>query len=140
MTEKDLPGRSNTARGGFTIVEVIIALMILTVGLLAVATLSMTSIWHTRRGFDLTNSALAASQVLDGLAILPYDSVVVGNYVDTVSFGPVDYIVNWTVTDMTDSLSTGTGLIKQISVLSGRGMTQTTAEPFELFIYTSGNP
>lgn len=139
MTKKDSPCRSNTARGGFTLVEVIISLVILTVGLLAVATLSMTSVWHTRRGRDLTNSAFAAAQVLDRVAVLPYDSVIVGNYVDTVSFGPVDYIVNWTVTDMTDSLSTGTGLIKRISVLSGGGMTQTRAEEFELFVYSSGN-
>lgn len=139
MTDKDSPCRPNTARGGFTLVEVIISLVILTVGILAVATLSMTSIWHTRRGFDLTNSAFAAAQVLDGVAILPYDSVVVGNYVDTISFGPVDYIVNWTVVDMTDSLSTGTGQIKRISVLSGGGITQTRAEQFELFIYNSGN-
>lgn len=139
MTDKDALCGPNTARGGFTLVEVIISLVILTVGLLAVATLSMTSIWQTRRGLDLTNSALAAAQVLDRVAVLPYDSVIVGNYVDTVSFGPIDYIVNWTVTDMTDSLSTGTGLIKHISVLSGGGMTQTNAEQFELFIYTSGN-
>lgn len=139
MTHTDLLSSSDTARGGFTLVEVIIALVILTVGLMAVASLSMTSIWQTRRGFDLTNSALAAAQVLDGLSMLPYDSVLVGSYADTVGFGPVDYIVNWTVVDMTDSLSAGGGEIKRIYVLSGGGLTQTNAEPFELFIYKPGD-
>ncbi len=132
--------QASPARGGFTLIEVIFALMILTVGILAVATLSATSIWQTRRGDDLTNSALAAAQVLDGVAVLPFDSVVVGDYVDTVSFGPADYFVNWTVYDMTDSLASGDDEIKRILVLSGGGLTQTNAEQYELFIFKPGSP
>jgi len=132
--------QASPARGGFTLIEVIFALMILTVGILAVATLSATSIWQTRRGDDLTNSALAASQVLDGVAVLPFDSVPVGSYVDTVSFGPANYIVEWTVTDMSDSLAAGDGQIKRILALSGGGITQTNAEQYELFIFDPGSP
>ena len=139
MTQTDSLSRPNTARGGFTLIEVVISLVILTVGLLAVASLSMTTIWQTHRADDLTNSALAAQKVLDDVSVLPFDSVVVGAYVDTIEFGLADYIVNWTVEDMTDSLSDGSGEIKRIYVLSGGGLTQTTAAPFELFIYQAGN-
>ena len=140
MTHTGSRSHSGAARGGFTLVEVVFALVILTVGILAVATLSATSIWQTRRGEDLTNSALAAAQVLDGVAVLPFDSVVVGDYVDTVSFGPADYFVNWTVYDMTDSLASGDDEIKRILVLSGGGLTQTNAEQYELFIFKPGSP
>ena len=140
MTQTSPQNHPGRTRRGFTLVEVIFALVILTVGILAVATLSATSIWATRRGDDLTNSALAAGQVLDGVSVLPFDSVVVGAYADTVSFGPADYLVNWTVTDMTDSLATGSNEIKRILVLSGGGLTQTTAEEYELFIFKPGSP
>ena len=119
-------------------VELIIALVILTVGILAVATLSATSVWQTRRGDDLTNSALAAGQVLDAVAVLPYDSVVVGTYQDTVNFGPAQYIVTWQVWDVTDTLSGGE--IKRIRALSGGGLTQTTGEQYELFIHNPSGP
>lgn len=139
MTHAGSGSHSGAARRGFTLIEVIFALVILTVGILAVATLSATSIWQTRRGDDLTNSALAAGQVLDGVSVLPFDSVDVGTYVDTVSFGPANYIVNWTVEDMTDSLSAGDGQIKRILALSGGGLTQTNPEQYELFIFKPGN-
>ena len=138
MPHKSPRSQAGAKEGGFTIVEVIIALMILTVGILAVASLSATAIWQTRRGDDLTNSALAAAQVLDGVAVLPFDSVAVGTYTDTVSFGPVDYVVQWTVTDMSDSLAAGDAQIKRILALSGGGLTQTNAEQYELFIFDPG--
>ena len=139
MTDTSPRNHSGPSRGGFTLVEVIFALVILTVGILAVAALSATSIWQTRRGDDLTNSALAAARVLDGVAVLPFDSVAVGDYVDTVSFGPANYIVQWTVTDMSDSLAAGDGQIKRILALSGGGITQTNAEQYELFIFKPGS-
>ena len=138
MPHKSPRSQAGAKEGGFTIVEVIIALVILTVGILAVASLSATAIWQTRRGDDLTNSALAAAQVLDGVAVLPFDSVAVGTYTDTVSFGPVDYVVQWTVTDMSDSLAAGDAQIKRILALSGGGLTQTNAEQYELFIFDPG--
>ena len=138
MTHAGSPSHYRAERGGFTLIEVIFALVILTVGILAVATLNTISIWQTRRGDDLTNSAFAAAQVLDAVSVLPFDSVAVGNYVDTVSFGPANYIVNWTVSDMSDSLATGNREIKRVLVLGGGGLTQTTAEQYELFIFKPG--
>ena len=131
--------RLGTSREGFTLIVVIFALVILTVGILAVASLSATSIWQTRRGDDLTNSALAAARVLDRASVMPYDSLAVGSYVDTVSYGPANYIVVWTVEDVTDSLVTGDGELKRVLALSGGGLTQTNAEAYELFIFKPGN-
>ena len=125
-------------RGGFTIVELIIALVILSVGILAVAGLMANSIWQARRADDLTNSTLAAQQVLDGIAMMEFDSVVVGSFADTISFGPANYIVQWTVEDVSDSLASEDAEIKLITLLAGGGLTQTSAVPFELFIYSPG--
>lgn len=138
MTHMSSRSRSGAARGGFSLLEVIIALVILTVGILGVATLSATSIWQTRRGDDLTNSAIAAGQVLDAVAVMPFDSVVVGTYADTFSFGPAKYVVSWLVVDVTDSLAAGDHHMKRIVAVSGGGMTQLTGEQYELFIYDRG--
>ena len=140
MTHTSSRSRSGAARGGFSLLEVIIALVILTVGILAVATLSATSIWQTRRGDDLTNSALAAGQVLDAVAVMPFDSIAVGAYADTFSFGPAQYIVSWLVVDVTDSLAAGNRQMKRIVAVSGGGMTQLTGEQYELYIYDRGGP
>ncbi len=130
--------RPAAPRGGFTIVELIIALVILSVGILAVAALMANSIWQVRRADDLTNSTLAAQQVLDGIAMLDFDSVAEGSFADTISFGPANYIVQWTVEDVSDSLASEDAELKLITVLAGGGLTQTNAVPFELFIYSPG--
>ena len=130
--------RPGGERGGFTLVELTIALVILTVGILAVAGLMMSSVWQTRKSDDLTNSTLAAQEVLDSLSMLEFDSVEVGSYADSVTFGPAVYIVEWTVEEVTDSTVAEGNELKRITVLSGGGLTQTTSEPWELYIYKPG--
>jgi Tfp pilus assembly protein PilV len=130
--------RPAAERGGFTLVEMVIALTILLFGILSVAGLMATSVSQTRRADDLTNSAIAAQQVLDRLSMLPFDSVPEGNYSDTVSFGPAEYIVVWKVEDLSETLAEEGNEIKMITVLSGRGLAQSTAESFELYIFKAG--
>jgi prepilin-type N-terminal cleavage/methylation domain-containing protein len=139
MSHTERQSLSGAARGGFTMVEMIIALVILSIGILAVSALSATSIWQTKRGDDLTNAAIAAQRVLDELSTLPFDSLIVGTYADTISFGPADYVVQWTIADAPDSLEAGAGDLKQIVALSGGGVTQTNPETFELYIFEDGN-
>jgi prepilin-type N-terminal cleavage/methylation domain-containing protein len=135
MSPSNAMSRSAEERGGFTLVEMVIALTILLVGILGVAGLMGTSVTQTRRADNLTNSALAAQQVLDRLSMLPYDSVPEGKYSDTTSFGPGQYIVVWKVEDVSETLATEGNEIKKITVLSGGGLTQSAAESYELFIF-----
>ena len=139
QTNSDIrPHRSPRAREGFTLIETIIALVILTIGILAVATLSSTSIWQVRRGQDLTNAALAAQQVMEQITDTPFDSVVVGSHSDTVTVGTIPYTVVWTVADVTDSLAMGNAQLKQISVYSGGGLTLSGSELYEMTLFSTG--
>jgi prepilin-type N-terminal cleavage/methylation domain-containing protein len=120
---------------GFTLVETIIALVILTVGILAVATMSSATVWQVRRGQDLTNATLVAQQVMEEIAATPFDSVPAGNYRDTVSMGGVRYTVGWIVVDLSDSLAAGGNEFKEITVYTGGGLTQSSAETYSMAIY-----
>ena len=138
MNPDKKPHRSPMDSEGFTLIETIIALVILSVGILAVATLSSTSIWQVRRGQDLTNAALVAQQVMEDISDTPYDSVLVGTFGDTITMGGIDYTVAWTVVDLTDSLAARGAELKGITVLSGGGLTQTTAEEYQMSVYKPG--
>lgn len=138
MNSDSRPHRAPKSRQGFTLIETIIALVILSVGILAVATLSSTSIWQVRRGQDLTNAAMAAQQVMEQIATTPFDSVALGTDSDTVTMGGIQYTVVWTVTDVTDSLASGNAQLKSISVYTGGGLTLSSAEVFEMMLFSSG--
>lgn len=133
-TEDRMPSH----RDGFTLVELVIALVILSVGILSLANLSSTALLQIRRGQDLTGSALAAQEVIEDISSTPFDSVAAGKFADTIAVGGVDYTVAWSVVDATDSLASGSAELKLIEIFVGGGPTQTFAEQFDLAIYSDG--
>jgi prepilin-type N-terminal cleavage/methylation domain-containing protein len=142
-TEKsapDVPLATPPADGnGFTLIETIVGVVILSLGILAVASLSSTSLWQVQRGQDLTNSAVAVQQILEDIADTPFDSVDAGKYSDTITVGGTTYTVTWEVVDASDSLASGGSEIKLVTAYVGGGMTQTRPEQFDMAIYRSGS-
>ena len=59
--------RSESGAGGFTLVEIMIALFILSVGLLAVATMQISAIRGNAMGNDVTHATLLAQDMLEQL-------------------------------------------------------------------------
>ena len=132
--------RTTLTREGFSLVEVLVALVVLSIGILAVMGMAGSSVALVRSGFNLTNSTLAAQQVLDTYLITPFDSISVGSNADTVALGDQSYIVASTVTDVSAQLSTeDSDVLYQIVVYSGGGRDQKYAERFETFIYNDPN-
>jgi type IV pilus assembly protein PilV len=133
--------RTTLAREGFSLVEVLIALVVLSVGVLAVTGLAASSVRLVRSGFNVTNSTLAAQQVLDFYRVLPFDSIALGTSVDTLTLGGQSYTVASTVTDVSAQMSYGNAdILYQIVVYAGGGMDQKYAERFETFIYNGEAP
>lgn len=60
--EKKLPGE-----GGFTLIEVLIAITILTIGLLAVATMQVSAIYGNKMGNDVSRAIFLAQDKLEEL-------------------------------------------------------------------------
>ncbi len=133
--------RTTLAREGFSLVEVLVALVVLSVGVLAVAGLAASSVRLVRSGFNVTNSTLAAQQILDFYRVLPFDSIALGTSVDTITLGGQSYTVASTVTDVSAQMSYGDAdILYQIVVYAGGGMDQKYAERFETFIYNGEAP
>ena len=79
------PGRARGGRRGFTLVEVLMALVILAVGLLALAGLGATAMRTVRGGSSQTVAAALAQSRFDSLASVPCDQIAGASSTLTVS-------------------------------------------------------
>lgn len=132
------PG-STIAEKGFTLVEVLVALVILSVGILAVAALATTSVTQVQTGFNVTNSTIAAQQVLDAYIVQRFDSILMGATTDTVTLGGQNYYVVSTVTDISAALSVSApDTLYKVVVYAGGGVFQRSGERFETMIHNGG--
>lgn len=80
-------------RAGFSMVEVIIAIIILTVGVLGLAGSTAYIVRQITFSDLLTERSVAFQTVIDRLQSLPYDNVVAGD--DSIGV----FYIRWTVTD-----------------------------------------
>lgn len=100
---------SRPARKGFTLIEVIGALLIFSVGVIMV--LQLTGSLSRQMEYAAKSSQLVAlaQERLDSLEAMPFDSITVGTRQDTVSVRGVSYVRRATVTSVT-------GLLRRIDV------------------------
>ncbi len=85
----DPVGTPGHGRDGFTMIEVIIAVVILTIGLLGLAGSTGYMVRTVTLGDLLTERTFASQTIIDRLQSLPYDSVQTG--ADTVGIFAVDW-------------------------------------------------
>ncbi len=100
---------SGPSRGGFTLIEVIGALVIFSLGVIMV--LQLTGALTRQMEYAAKSSELVArvQERLDSLEALPFDSVTVGTQQDIVTVRGVVYVRRATVTSVT-------GLLRRIDV------------------------
>ena len=118
---------------GFTLIEVLIALTIFAVGLLAVAAMQTSAITVNSTAGQMTTRMTWAQDKLEELMALPYSDPLLedlgdppsgtdsaGNlHQETISEGSVNYTILWTVTD--DTPISGNKLITV--TVTGKGKT-----------------
>ena len=114
---------------GFTLIEVLIAISIFSIGLLAVATMQITSIKVNSTAGQITDRITLAQDKLEELMALPYSSPWLEDLGDPPSGTDTNgnihqettdgYTISWTVTD--DALVSNTKLITV--TVTGRGKT-----------------
>ena len=85
--------RASADRAGFTLVEVIMAMLILTVGLLGLAGATGYMVRTVTLGDLMTERSVAFQSTIDGLQSLPYDSVTTGS--DSVGI----FAISWDSVD-----------------------------------------
>ena len=93
----NLPIRSK----GFSLVEVMIALLILAIALLALAGLMVTTTRNSSFGGHMTEASTFAQDKLEQLRVSPWAGVATGNDTTLGSTG-ITYTRNWTVTPNAD--------------------------------------
>ena len=94
--------RKDKAGGGFTLIEVMIALGILAFGILAIASMQSTSLSGTFRARNVTGASTVGQDRIEILMGIPYDDpdLASGAHTpETVTIGNYTYDVGWTVSD-----------------------------------------
>jgi type IV pilus modification protein PilV len=91
---------------GFTLLEVIIAISILTFGILAVGAMQGAALRGNNFAYGRTSDSTLAQDALEDLMALPYANMVDGSRTEG------NYMINWTVTQ----IGTGTAAYKTITV------------------------
>ncbi len=95
---------------GFTLLEIMIALIILTIGLIAIAYMANSAISGNRKAKLLTQGVTLAQDKLEELKGIDYDALTSDN--DTLNIGNIAYARNWTVqADVSKEMKTATVIV-----------------------------
>lgn len=99
-------------QGGYTIMEVLIALAIFAIGILGVATMQISSTNGTASARKHTEASEIGQERIESLMALSYANVVDGNAATADG-----YTVQWTVVNQTDIDGDGNTDIKEVRVI-----------------------
>ena len=116
------------AKGGFTIVEVMIAIVILAVGMLALATTSIFATTQVKVADLKTEQSLAVQQYIEMLRAMPFDSIRTRNEANSIT--AESFEVWWTVTPNSRYLKTVTLFTKGPGYRSGQGWVPLARDTF----------
>lgn len=115
-------------RGGFTIVEVMIAIVILAVGMLALATTSIFATTQVKVADLKTEQSLAVQEYIEMLRAMPFDSIRTRTEANAIT--SESYQVWWTVTTDSRYLKTVTLFTKGPGYRSGQGWVPLSRDTF----------
>ena len=125
MIREDEVGRDRDNEAGFTLLEVIIAISILTVGLLAVAGMQTAAIRSNDNAYRVTEATTWAQDRLELLMALPFNDarLTIGTgKADPLATAPAGYTISY---DVAVGPIANTLLITVISTRQERGVTKT---------------
>lgn len=121
-----------SATGGFTIVEVIIAIVILAVGMLALATTSIFATTQVKVADLKTEQSIAVQETVEMLRAIPFDSVRTRTEANARQVGSFD--VWWTVSSPERYLRTIELYTRGPGYASGTGWVPEARDTFQVEI------
>ena len=115
---------------GFTLLEVMVAISILSIGLLAVASMQVAAIQGNFHANGVTTATALAQDTLEDLTALPYTvdvtdpDLALGSHPDSPAPNSAGYTIRWTVTD---DATLNAKTITVTVTWQDKGVTKTTA-------------
>jgi len=89
----------NKSGNGFTLLEVVIAICILSIGLLAIASMQINAVEGNASSRDLTEATSWAQSKTEELMALPYTNGLLNSGNQTDPNPPDDYTITWNIVD-----------------------------------------
>ena len=125
----------DTASPGFTLVEMLIALMVLAVGLLAVAGIAGAVAGQTRMSGSVTGQTAAGQAVLEDLQMRAYGdtALTTGSHTRDVNVASHTYSVDYSVTELTANR------LKEVSAVVGRTL-ELPPDTMRTLVYRADGP
>ena len=127
----------NRSNEGFTIVEVIIAIIILAVGMLALATTSIFATTQVKVADLKTEQSLAVQEAVEQLRAGPWTSV--SNRASSAAIQAGSYRVWWRVTAINPNLRRVDVFTRGPGYISGQGWTNLDMDTFTVEIANAGD-
>lgn len=124
--EREQHTRPSAGQGGFTLLEVIVAICILTVGLLGLASMQSSAIRGNHLGYRVTEATTLAQDRIEWLMMQDYDSAVLNEATDEpdpIGDAPSGYQITY---DVADHAGVNAKLITVTVRMSEGGVTRTT--------------
>lgn len=85
------------SEGGFTLVEIMVGMVLITIGILAMAALAVAVIGANRGATNRTRADQVLHEKVEEFRSIDYDDIVTGT--DTVDMAGVEIVRTWTTTD-----------------------------------------
>lgn len=82
---------------GFTLIEILIALFVLSVVLLSMSAMVVSVMWATAQSKGLTTATSLVQDKMESLKNASFSSLTPGSYSDSPRFGNITYNRQWTV-------------------------------------------
>ncbi len=111
---------------GFSLLEVLIGLVVLAIGILAIAGMQIVAIRGNYFSGSLTQATILAQDKMEELRNTSYDNVVSGNDTKTIppSGGGTTFTRRWTVVNTTSTLKTITVNVTWTEAVGGNNVTR----------------
>ena len=104
MSDNDINGSDNKiSNKGFTLIEILIALAIFSIGILGVASLQISSVNYNSYARRITEATTYGVERMETLMVLPYDADDLNPADNPHEITEGTYTVSWVVTEAADS-------------------------------------
>jgi prepilin-type N-terminal cleavage/methylation domain-containing protein len=131
-----MPSSNSRASNGFTLVEVLVSMTVLSLGIVALGSLLIRSARQATAASSVVYQTAALSKEVGRLGAMPFSLLAAGNVCDTVTARPLPHIRCSTITDLTAKRK----LVKVKVTPTNNALIPADSTMFERSVSNTGTP